>query len=146
MKNKFYTYLLLFSLGLFLVGTYIYIQHTFKSSEKNIEKESALVSLNSDDLVASFFNDETKSNKRYTGKIIEVTGFVKEISFLNNRITLILSSNTNSYGVICDVNSSQKEKINKLKKNQKILVKGICKGFLKDVILQNCYIDILTNE
>ena len=129
MKNKFYTYLLLFLIGLILVGGYIFIKNTFKSSEKNLEKESPLVSLNSDDLVTSFFNDETKSNKRYTGKIIEVTGFVKEISYLNNRITLILSSNTNSYGVICDVNSSQKEKINKLKKTKKYWLKAFVKVF-----------------
>lgn len=146
MKNKFYTYWLLFSAGLILFGGYFFIENLFKSSEKNLEKESALVSINSDDLVTSFFNDEAKSNKHFTGKIIEVTGSVKEISFINERITLILKSNINSFGVICDINTTQLEKIVQLKKNQKIIVKGICKGFLKDVILLNCYIDLSTNE
>jgi len=82
----------------------------------------------------------------YAGKIIEVTGFIKEISFINNRNTIILNSSTETFGVICDLNKNQEDKIKQLKEDQKIRVKGICKGFLKDVILLNCSIDLTPNE
>ena len=94
----------------------------------------------------AYSNNEEKSDSLYAGKIIEITGSIKEITFLNDRNTIILNSNSETFGVICDINPNQKEKINQLQKNQKIQIKGICKGFLKDVILLNCTIDLLTNE
>ncbi|WP_370449472.1 hypothetical protein [Aquimarina sp. BL5] len=41
-------------------------------------------------------------------------------------------------GVLCDMQSDQTVGIRKLKKGQKIMLKGVCKGFLKDAILLNC--------
>ena len=114
----------------------------FKSTEINLEKVSSEISLNSNELVASFITNENKSNEVYGGKIIEVTGFVKEISFLNNRNTVLLYTENEKSGIICDVNKSQLKKVKSLKKHQKIKVKGLCKGFLKDVILLNCYISL----
>lgn len=117
-----------------------------KSSEKNLEKINSDYNLDSNDLVANFVNNTAKANGNYVGKIIEVTGFVKQISFLNNRKTVILYTKNQNYGVICDVSNNQLDKLKTLKKHQKITVKGTCKGFLMDVILLNCYIDLKTNE
>ena len=129
-----------------LINGYYFIVPYFKSSEKNMEKETAELSVSSNKIVNAYTINEEKSNILYAGKIIEVTGFVKEITFLNNRNTIILNSNTQTFGVICDVNPNQKGKIKQLKENQKIRVKGICEGFLKDVILLNCSIDLTPNE
>ncbi len=116
------------------------------SANKNLENETAALSLNAFDLVDNFTNNEEISNDLYAGKIIEVTGTIKEITHLNDRITVILNSNSDRFGVICDINPNQKGKIKQLQQLQKITVKGICKGFLKDVILLNCTIDLPTNE
>ena len=135
-------YFFLFLTILLLVNLYIYILPYFKSTEINLEKVSSEISLNSNELVASFITNENKSNEVYGGKIIEVTGFVKEISFLNNRNTVLLYTENEKSGIICDVNKNQLKKVKSLKKHQKIKVKGLCKGFLKDVILLNCYISL----
>ena len=129
-----------------LINGYYFIVPYFKSSEKNMENETAELSVSSNKIVNAYTINEEKSNILYAGKIIEVTGFVKEITFLNNRNTIILNSNTQTFGEICDVNPNQKGKIKQLKENQKIRVKGICEGFLKDVILLNCSIDLTPNE
>lgn len=140
--NKLTVFLLL----LFLFVGFVVKFTIFKNSEKSIANQTAIATLNSDELVNSFTLDEKKSNALYEGKIIEVTGKIKEISFINQRITVILTSNNKTFGVICDMNPNQKEKIKKLSINQKITVKGICKGFLKDVILLDCFIDFSANE
>jgi hypothetical protein len=145
MKSKNKIFLLLILL-LLLINGYCYVLPYFKSSEKNLENETAELIINSNDLVNSYTINEEKSDSLYAGKIIEVTGFVKEITFLNKRNTIILNSNTETFGVICDINPNQKDKIKQLKEHQKIRVKGICKGFLKDVILLNCSIDLTPNE
>jgi ABC-type lipoprotein release transport system permease subunit len=145
MKNKKITFLSIITLLLLIIG-YYYILPMFKSSEKNLQNEHAERSVSSKELINAYTINEEKSDRLYAGKIIEVTGFIKEISFLNNRNTIILNSNTETFGVIYDVNPNQEEKIKLLKKHQKIRVKGICKGFLKDVILLNCSIDLIPNE
>ena len=142
-KNKFF---LIAVLLLVSINAYYYIVPLFASSVKNLENTAAELTLTANDLVATYTNDETKSNTLYSGKIIEVIGTIKEITFLNNRTTIILNSTSETFGVICDINPNEKKTIYKLKKHQKIKVKGICKGFLKDVILLNCSIDLQTNE
>ena len=131
---------------LLLVNGYYYIIPYFKESNKNLELVASEASINSNDLIASYIISEEKTDKLYSGKIIEVTGFVKEVTFLNNRNTVILYSKHKTSGIICDINPSQIEKVKTLKEHQKITVKGICKGFLKDVVLLNCYIDLKLNE
>ena len=88
--------------------------------------------------------DEKQADEIYTGKVIEITGTVKEVSFLNNRNTLILQGKDKNSGVICDMNANQIDAIHKISLGDKITAKGICKGFLKDVVMLNCI--IITNK
>nr|WP_181374578.1 hypothetical protein [Polaribacter aquimarinus] len=118
----------------------------FSPQEKNLEFANSEMTLNADDLVNSFLVNPEYSNNLYTGKIIEITGFVKKVTFLNNRNTVLLYSNNKTSGVICDIHPSQIKKVKKLKEHQEVKVKGICKGFLKDVILLNCHLDFKANE
>ena len=142
-KNNFFFLILIL---LIIINTYAYILPLLKSSEKNLDNKDTEFSISTKDLIKAYIADEERSDSLYADKIIEVTGHIKEIMFLNNRNTIILNSNTENFGVICDVNPNQKRKIKQLKKHQKISVKGICKGFLKDVILLNCSIDLIPNE
>lgn len=136
-KKLFYTILVI----LLLVNIYAYVVPLFKSSERNLENVPSEIALNSNQLVNSYLENEKNANFLYTGKIIEIIGFVEDVSFLNERNTVLLYTDNKKYGILCDVNNAQIEKVKSLKKHQKIKVKGICKGFLKDVVLLNCYID-----
>ncbi|MEE9407957.1 MAG: hypothetical protein V3V28_07775 [Polaribacter sp.] len=141
MKKKNTPFYILVIALLFING-YYYMLPYFTNSNQNLEKVNSEISLNSEELVANFISNEDDANELYAGKIIEVVGFVKEVTFLNNRNTVILYSKNKTSGIICDVHSSQLQKVKKLETNQKIKVKGICKGFLKDVVLLNCHIEI----
>ncbi|WP_036822326.1 OB-fold protein [Polaribacter sp. Hel1_85] len=142
-KNTFFYIIIVV---LLLVNGYYYVLPYFKNANKNLELVASEASINSNDLIDSYILSEEKTDKLYSGKIIEVTGFVKEVTFLNNRNTVILYSQNKTSGIICDIHPSQIEKVKNLKEHQKIIVKGICKGFLKDVVLLNCYIDLKLNE
>jgi hypothetical protein len=141
-KHFFYTisFVLLFITGLFLYQLLMVNKKNYASSKPEIFIESVKLS-------NAYSNNEKKADKLYTNKLIEVHGSIKEITYLNNRTTIILNGNDNSSGIICDINKSQNKKLAGLQKNQKIHIKGICKGFLKDVVFLNCYIDTKkTNE
>lgn len=105
------------------------------------------ISVKSTTLMQAYFSDEKKADKLYTDEVIEVVGSIKEISFLNEKTTIFLNSDFNNASFICELNDVEKEKLKTLKKNDTIKIKGICKGFLKDIVLLNCFLDtIKTNE
>lgn len=145
MKKLKNIFIVLISLTLF-ISVYLYVAYNFSSSEKNLEHINSEVLLSSNDLVANFLSNKKEANKLYTDKIIEVTGYVEEVTFLNNRKTVLLYTENKKSGIICDINKNEIEKVNQLKKHQQIMVKGVCKGFLKDVILLNCYLDLKPND
>ncbi|MBQ4802079.1 hypothetical protein J8L88_04370 [Aquimarina sp. MMG015] len=133
-KNK----ITIFLLSLLLIaGAYFYIEY-YNTSHIDINNASTEISTDSQKLTASFINNENDANLIYKNKIVEVVGVVKEVTFLNNRNTIILEGENKNSSVLCDMQSDQLRIVKSLKKGQKIELKGICKGFLKDVILLNC--------
>jgi len=120
-----------------LLGICVYF-FFFNSKDIPIENITTDINVNAKQLSNSFLDDENASNILYKGKIIEVTGIVKEVSFLNNRNTLILQGMNKQSGVICDMESTDHIALQKIKEGEFVKIKGICKGFLKDVILLNC--------
>ena len=137
-KNKIGVFLFLLIVLLFF--SVFYIVSFYDKNPIDMKSSNAEFIINSDDLVAKYTLNETESNTQFSGKIIEVFGEVKHVTHLNNRNTVILYSKTNSSGVLCDMHPSQIKEIKKLNLKQKIIIKGVCKGFLKDVILLNCFL------
>ncbi len=73
--------------------------------------------------------------------VISVEGIVKDINFLNNRMTIVLSSvRPGDASVLCDMQRDQKTMLQGIDLGEKVTVKGIYKGALKDVIILNCII------
>ena len=101
------------------------------------------VEISSDTLLALFQADEPLANATYVQKTIEVQGVVKEITETNNRYSVLLQSKNDSSHVICDMAPIKIRELKKLKAGQSVRLKGICKGFLMDVIMLNC---VLVNE
>jgi hypothetical protein len=127
-----------------LVGISIYFYLYLSFSDINITDTVSFKNTKSELLLADFKEDEKKADTFYTGRVIEITGIVKEVSFLNNRNTLILQGENKNSGVICDMNSTQIDATSKITKGQKVTIKGMYKGFLKDVVMLNCI--LITNN
>ncbi|GGD05409.1 OB-fold protein [Hyunsoonleella pacifica] len=90
--------------------------------------------------VIDFIQNEGKNNLK-AEQVIEVEGIVKKISYLNNRITILLGVDGKERAfIICDMESNQTEKVSKVKTNDTIKLKGVFKGILEDAIFLNCII------
>ncbi|AXT20083.1 hypothetical protein D7030_02900 [Flavobacteriaceae bacterium AU392] len=100
-------------------------------------------SISSNKLIALFATNENYANTTYVEKVITVKGVVKDVTYLNDRYTVILQGNNKFSQIICDMSLSDSEKIKKLRTGQQVNIKGICKGYLLDVIMLNC---ILADE
>lgn len=103
--------------------------HRNPASEKSI-------SITSEDLFDQFSKDEIKANAQYLDKVLEVSGKVLEIDENQNKATvIILETNDPIFGIRCSMNSNLAVKVGEL-----VIVRGICTGYLSDVVLTNAFL------
>lgn len=136
MKKSIKTIFLLISI--FVLVLYFAYHYFFSGTDIDVRETPSITQINADLLVKTYVEDEEKADSAYTNKVFDVVGKITEVSFLNNRNTLILQGNDPNSGVICDMDPLQHAIIAKLSKGDKVRIKGVCKGFLKDVIMLNC--------
>jgi hypothetical protein len=87
--------------------------------------------LTAEQLYNEYSTNETAADKRYRGKVLEVTGIVKEKQ-VTPQATNVLLANDQMGGVNC---SFQNNAAGVIKIGEVIKVKGRCTGFLMDVSL-----------
>lgn len=123
-----------------LVLLIVFVKYEFSNSQK-LKPEITIASTL---LLKDYLTNEKKANNVYNNRIIKITGIVKKITYLNQRNTIFLDAKHKSSNIICDLNDSEKKKLDQIKAGQEITITGICKGFLKDIIILNC--DIQTKQ
>jgi hypothetical protein len=115
----------------FCATFYFKVNQKIQIDTINIETETQVTSKK---LIAAFLNNESDANLRYVEKAIEIQGVVKEVTYNNDRCTIFLQGDTEFSSVMCVMKKNQYQEIQKLKKGQSVILKGVCKGFLMDVI------------
>ncbi len=125
--------------------TFAYVFINMKdTTQETVMRASPSFYLNANDLVHGFTTENSSTNSILAEDIIGVMGKIKEINTLNNKQTIFLAnSDGGNSSVLCDMQQNQINQIQKLKVGDTIRVKGVFKGFLKDVILLNC---VITNQ
>ena len=106
----------------------------------NVAEEAADIALTASMLLIDFSGDETKANAKYLDKIIAVKGVVKNIAEEGKKRAITLQTSDDFGSVICYLSKDESMNIAAIKKGQAIVLKGICTGFLMDVILVKCVI------
>jgi type II secretory pathway pseudopilin PulG len=120
------------------VAVYLYV---FRKTEASVASREADYSVTANDLVNAFETDENAANVKYLDKVVKVQGTVAEINENNNEISVILREPGTTSGVTCSFDESALKK-DRLKSGQKVFIKGICTGYLMDVVLNRCALDI----
>ena len=126
---------------LFIVLIFFFIKMVYleKSNSIDISQKNPIHKLDVKTMIDLIKNEDKNFIK--PDEVIEIDGVIKEINYLNNRITILLGTKgTESNYVICDMQSNQKTAIVELKPKDTIKLKGLFKGILADVILLNCVI------
>jgi len=128
-KKKFFIVLS----GLFFTGFIIFLT-VYLSCNMNTER--VLTTVSTDQLVLGIENKDSEIEKFIEHKL-EVSGYLKEIIHENNNYAILLKG-TKGRNVLCQMEQSEVYKLDNLKNNQKITIRGVYKGYLNDVILLNC--------
>ncbi len=88
------------------------------------------------DLATAYSKDEAAANKVYLDKTLDVKGVISEVTTNQQAKTVVTLEGTDMAGVQCTL----LETTDGLKKGDSIHLKGICTGFLTDVVIDRCVI------
>ena len=101
--------------------------------------KNADIQITAQDLLSKFETNEEEANTLYLDKILLVSGLVDEIKADSATVSIYLKNKESLSGVICGFNKSEID-MNEIKKGDQVKIKGICSGYLLDVVLNKCSI------
>jgi hypothetical protein len=137
-NNRLYLLAVIF-LTVLVLFIYGYTEFTRKPAD--LTKSDAVESLAASDLCALYSNYEDSANKKYLGKIIEVTGSVIEIENQQDTLlTILLGDTLQPARVSCLIDKKHFAAAKNNILGNKISLKGICTGYLMDVELNRCVV------
>lgn len=123
----------LFLLGL-AIGGYLY----FKPNP-SVASMKTDVTLTSGDLLAAFEADEAAANDAYLDQVIAITGtIIDTTTSADGLLTLTLDTGNPVSGVICEMEADRDH--GTLAIGAPVTLKGLCTGYLMDVVLVRCVV------
>ncbi|MFY8003610.1 MAG: OB-fold protein [Chitinophagaceae bacterium] len=122
----------LFLAVLAIAGTWFFVFYKPTHFKRNVAKEAGLV-ITADSLVKAFQQNETAANTQFLNKAIEVTGVVTEVAKTEQGNTTVLIASGDAFtNVYCTLQANETKVP---QPNKVISVKGLCTGFLSDVVI-----------
>ena len=119
----------------------IFIGYTmYHKPHINVAKKPVDIAITANILFADFSSDEKKANTKYLDKIIAVKGKVANVAFNGEKAAISLQTEDDFGSVVCYLVKDDFKKSAEIKEGQEVVLKGICTGFLMDVILVKCVV------
>lgn len=131
---------ILFTLGCGLVvalaGTLIYL---YNKPPRNVADETG-IPVSATELYAKFTTNEPQANQAYLNKVLQVSGQVLEVKSTSAAgEVVVLNTGDPMFGVACSLDKAETS-AREVKPGEKITVKGICTGYLSDVVLSRSFL------
>jgi hypothetical protein len=143
MKARF-RYLIAFVI-LALIAAVLTWKYTFRKTETSVASQKADVEITASELLQAFETNETTSNALYLDKVVRVTGTVDSFTEDSLGISVYLKEVDALAGIICSFDKSSID-ISKIRKGSPLSIKGICTGYLMDVVLNRCSLESVTKK
>lgn len=122
-------YLILTLIGLVIIGAIIYTKIN-AAPDSVLDMKTDFV-LTAEKLLLDFEENENEANKKYLDKVIEIEGQVSKVDVDKGKTSVYLDAKNDLSNIIFQLNE---ENLN-ITKGDKIKLKGVCTGYLLDVIL-----------
>jgi hypothetical protein len=119
-------------------GIYGYRQYNRRAPDTHELKPAFFI--NARELIQNFQTNEAKAGARYADKTISLNGIVYLVQDVDTAATVILNDGSALSSVICQFDKENVWEVKDLKEGDKITIKGICTGYLMDVIMIRCVV------
>jgi hypothetical protein len=134
MRKKFF-----FGIGFLLLCLAGWGIYSVLKPHSNVEGEQAVATLTAASLYSDFQHDENLANKKWVGKVIEVSGAISSVNEAGKYISVNLAGSADG-AVNCSILKKDLSPNEKFNKGDSITIKGKCTGFLMDVNLVDCVV------
>ena len=112
-------------------GIYLFNKKPIDPRGQNADYEISAVAL-----MKEFSLDEEKATKKYSDKILLISGIVSEINLTST--TVFVDAGDPIASVTCSFYADELPHLQPLKKGDAVQIKGTCTGKLTDVVLNHC--------
>ena len=141
--------LIIFNVGF---GAWLGISE-YNRTNKDVSNVKADIKITAKELIHQYEANDSSADKKYSGKIIEVSGNIKDIKKDEaGYYTVVLGDTANMSSVRCSMDTVHRQDAAMLMPGSSATVRGYCTGFNKDdmglgsdVILNRCVIVIKKN-
>lgn len=131
------TLFVVFFLAVAGIGVALYL-YNLKSAD--LQKAEPAYTITAFDLRNAFEKDEAAASEKYVNKVIEVTGVVCTV-LSGEENTFNISLNPGNDGMIFIICTLQKTEGTSMPRvGENITVRGVCSGYLMDILMNNCVI------
>jgi len=123
--------IILIILGLVIVvmGIWLYLNRNVAS----LQNQKPDVEVSAQKLLEDYAADEKTANETYLGKVVQVSGKVTTIAEEEGKKKVNLDTGNPISAIICEVENGKD--IGAIKAGDEVKIKGLCSGYLSDVIL-----------
>ena len=132
--------ILLFLLVLIIGGiafAYYYINRPVDA----ISSQSADIKITAAALLSAFNANEMQADSLYTSKVILVSGKILKVNkTMDNTLNILLDTGDPMSTILCQMDKSVMPDTNKLVPGANVSIKGVCSGFLGDVVLDRAVV------
>lgn len=106
---------------------------------QNMQTADADLKVDAVTLYSEYETDETAANAKYLGKIVEVSGTVRETTTdETGTVKIMLNSGSEMGGIICELDPLSEHKRTTFQSGEQVKLKGKCDGVLMDVVITRC--------
>lgn len=131
MSNKKRIIIILLAL---MVGAAGYVTYLWNKPQRTAENEKPFATVTANDLFIEFSTDEAKAFEKYRDKVIQINGTVEEIKKDASGNTDVVLTTDDILGKVV-VTLKKDANAEGVENGMTIELKGICNGFLSDVLL-----------
>jgi len=139
-KKKMKKFIIIFLILAAGAGSYGY--YLYNKPRAGVSEMTAAYSVDAKNFFTEYNTDENAANRKYLGKVVEVSGKIRSVD-VDDRGTMNVAIETGEMGAV-NCQFEKKDKMPSVVAGNLVRVKGICSGFLLDVVLVDC--EILTEK
>ncbi|MEZ4918502.1 MAG: hypothetical protein R2792_05295 [Saprospiraceae bacterium] len=129
--------ILIAGLVLALIGGAV-AYYMYNKPHQDMELAKPALSVDAVSLFNDYDTDEAAANEKYLGKIIAISGKVKERSMGEDGSTKVILETEGMFGVSCSLDPLTEHERTDFSAGETVTFKGTCAGFNLDVQVDRC--------
>lgn len=115
-------------------------KYSFKDADLSVGNKKPDYSIEASALQSAFELDEATANEKYLNKVVEVSGNIAKVESVENGFNVTMQETDAISGVICGFHNEAASKEDFII-GKKATIKGLCTGYLFDVVLVKCQLE-----